>query len=156
MDAKELTRATIRKVPLLQADEQVRSAVARILDSGLPALPVVESDGRLYGIFGERELIAAVFPGYVSQLRSAAFVPQSLDEVLERRLACADEPVSKYATTEPVAVGLDHSDVQLAEIFLHHRVLIIPVTDEDGCVSGVVTRSAFFEALVRRFLERTS
>jgi CBS-domain-containing membrane protein len=126
------------------------------VESGLPALPVIDGEDRLLGIFGEREFIAALFPGYVAELRSAAFVPQALDELLERRLDCAAESVAKYVNTEPVAVGLDHSDVQLAEIFLHHQVLIVPVVDAQRRVEGVVTRSAFFEALVRHFLERAS
>ena len=46
----------------------------------------------------------------------------------------------------------DYSDVQVAEIFLHHRVLMIPVV-EDGRVVGVITRSDFFERLADRLME---
>ena len=53
--------------------------------------------------------------------------------------------------TEHVDVGPDFSDVGLAEIFLHHRVLIVPVTD-DKRVVGVITRSDFFAAVADRFL----
>ena len=42
--------------------------------------------------------------------------------------------------TEHVDVGPDHSDTQVAEIFLHHRVLIVPVVDH-GRVTGVITRA---------------
>ena len=56
--------------------------------------------------------------------------------------------------TEHVDVGTDFSDAQVAEIFLHHRVLIVPVLD-DGRVVGVITRTDFFRALAERFLERT-
>ena len=37
--------------------------------------------------------------------------------------------------TEHVDVGPDFSDTQVAEIFLHHRVLVVPVVD-DGRVDG--------------------
>jgi CBS domain-containing protein len=57
--------------------------------------------------------------------------------------------------TEHVDVGPDFSDVELAEIFLHHRVLIIPVT-EDKRVIGLVTRSDFFRAVAERFLANSS
>jgi len=43
----------------------------------------------------------------------------------------------------------DFSDTQLAEIFLHHRVLIIPIVDA-GRVTGIVTREDFFRALAQR------
>jgi CBS domain-containing protein len=49
------------------------------------------------------------------------------------------------------AVGSDFSDAQVAEIFLHHRVLIVPVGD-DGRVVGVITRADFFRSVAERFL----
>ena len=41
----------------------------------------------------------------------------------------------------------------MAEIFLHHRVLIVPVTD-GGRVVGVITRGDFFRSVAERFLGR--
>src|ERR671919_395196 len=41
-----------------------------------------------------------------------------------------------------------------AEIFLHHRVLVVPV-ERSGRPIGVVTRTAFFRQLAERFLART-
>jgi hypothetical protein len=36
--------------------------------------------------------------------------------------------------------------VQLADVFIPHRVLIVPVTD-DGHVQRIITRSEFFKAI---------
>jgi len=149
MSPDSILRATVRKAPLARADESVGDTVDRLVESELPALPVVDGDGRLVGIFGEREFIGALFPGYLSELHSAAFVPGSIDEVIEQRLECRAKPVAQYVNSEHVDAGEDFSDTQLAETFLHHRVLIIPVVDS-GQVRGIVTRSAFFRALVER------
>jgi CBS domain-containing protein len=54
--------------------------------------------------------------------------------------------------TEHIEVGADFSDAQVAEIFLHHRVLLVPVVEERRVV-GVITRSDFFRALAERVLE---
>jgi CBS domain-containing protein len=129
----------------------VGDAVRDILDSGLPALPVVDDDDALVGIFGEREFMTALFPGYVGELRFAGFVPKSLDEVIEKRAACRADPIGDHMNTEHVEVAVDASDVQVAETFLHHRVLIVPVT-ERGQVKGVITRSDFFGKLADRVL----
>jgi CBS domain-containing protein len=74
----------VREAPLLREDTTVEEAVRAIVDSGLPALPVVDRGGRLAGIFGEREFMAALFPGYVGELRFAGFVSKGLDEALEK------------------------------------------------------------------------
>ena len=142
-----------RDVPLLRAEEPVREAVVKVVEADLPALPAVNAGERYAGIFGEREFITAIFPGYVKSLGYAAFVPKSLEAAIEKRQACRREPVNQHMNREHIDVPTDFSDLQLAEIFIHHRVLIIPVTD-DGRVCGIVTRTDFFTALAERFVGR--
>jgi CBS domain-containing protein len=154
MSPEKLVKLAMREAPLLRTSQDIASAVDQILDSGLPALPVVDASGRLCGIFGEREFIAALFPGYLRELRSARFVSPAIDELLQRRAQCRDEPVSRYMTTDHVDVAREPSDAQIAETFLHHRVLILPVVD-GGRVVGVITRSDFFRALAERFIDVT-
>ncbi len=147
----KLSRDLVQKTPLLEVDQTVADAIPTLLDSGLPALPVVDADGALKGIFGEREFIAALFPGYLKELSYAGFVKSTLDEAIETRTACRYEPVAKHMNTEHIDVGADFSDAQIAETFLHHRVLVIPVV-VSGQVQGVITRSDFFRSLAERFL----
>ena len=151
MSPRTVTDPLLREAPLLRASDTVADATRALLDSELPALPVVENDERLLGIFGERELLGAVFPGYLKELRHAAFVKRSLEDALEKRSSCRAEEVGKYANTEHIDVGSDFSDAEVAEIFLHHRVLLVPVTD-GGKVIGVITRSDFFRSVAERFL----
>jgi CBS domain-containing protein len=146
-----ISRPLVREVPLLRQDDSVEEAVEAILDSGLPALPVIDDHGQLAGIFGEREFMVALFPGYVGELRFAGFIPKGLDEALEKRAACRKERVAQHMNTEHVDVPEDASDVQVAETFLHHRVLIVPVRGNGG-LKGVITRSDFFTQLAERFL----
>jgi CBS domain-containing protein len=147
-----LTDPLLREVPTLTTNDPVGDAVRKIIDSGLPALPVVDDDGTYCGIFGEREFITAVFPGYFGELKHAGFVPRSLESALQKRASCGQEPVRDWMNTEHVEVASDFSDAQVAEIFLHHRVLLVPVVD-DHRVTGVITRNDFFRALAERVLE---
>ena len=143
----------LRDVPILRQDDTVSAAAGWIIAAGVPALPVVKTDGRLHGIFGEREFMAAIFPGYVSELKFAGFVREALDDAIKNRSAALLEPVGKFANRERIAVRESHSAAQLAETFLHHRVLIVPVVDVDRQVRGIVTRSDFFARVVERTSE---
>jgi CBS domain-containing protein len=146
----QITMQSIREVEPLGADELIGPAARRLIAEELPALPAVESDGRFVGIFGEREFMLALFPGYMNELHSAAMVSRSVDETIERRSGCSDEPIRRYLTTDHVLVEDDYSDTQLAELFLHHRVLVVPIATR-GRVHALVTRSDFFATLVDRF-----
>jgi CBS domain-containing protein len=145
-----IVNKALREIEPLDADELIGPAARRVIDEGLPGLPAVEKDGSFAGIFGEREFMAALFPGYVGELASAAMVSRSVDETIERRSECAEQPIRNWLTTDHVLVEDDYSDTQLAELFLHHRVLIVPIANE-GRVHAVVTRHDFFCALVERF-----
>jgi CBS domain-containing protein len=151
MSPQRIASTVRREVLLLRDDERLAAAVKELIAADVPALPVVDATGKLCGIFGEREFIGALFPGYLTTLGYAGFIPRSLDAALEKRAACAGEPVGRYMNTEHIDVGEDFSDTQLAEIFLHHRVLIIPIVDK-GRVTGIVTREDFFRALAQRLL----
>ncbi len=155
MSPQSLSHDLVRDTPVLRVADTVEHAVRTLLDTDLAALPAVDGDGRLKGIFGEREFMTALFPGYIGQLKYAGFVKHPLDDAIEKRATCANEHIGQHLNTDHVDVGPDYSDVQLAETFLHHRVLIIPVIDNKRLV-GVITRSDFFRRIADRFLAATS
>ena len=150
MSPQTISDRTLESPVPLREDDTIRAAVGRLLKEGYPALPVTSAAGKLVGIFGEREFMRALFPAYFDGLRSARFVTRSLDSALENRLQCADEPVSRWMNIEHVEISADASDAHIAETFLHHRGLILPVID-GGAVIGMITRRDYFTELARRF-----
>ncbi len=150
MSPRSITEGVREDAPVLRETDTLARAVEMLVASDLPALPVTDAQDRYRGIFGEREFIGAIFPGYVNTLGYAGFIPKPIEAVLEKRREAAGEPVAKHMNTEHVDVPADASDTQIAETFLHHRVLIVPITDH-GRVVGVLTRAAFFRALAERF-----
>ena len=152
MSPRSLSDVVLHSPAPIRTTDTVEVAVGRLLESEMPALPAVDERGAYRGIFGEREFMSALFPGYLGQLQGTAFLSRSIDDALEKRDTCRQDRVERYLNTEHVDVGPDYSDTQVAEIFLHHRVLIIPIVD-GGEVRGVITRRDFFRAVAERFLE---
>ncbi len=150
-----LAQQLLRPARVLREDETVATAVQELRAGDLRALPVVDARERFTGVFGEREFFAALFPGYMGELHNAAFITAALDDTIERRVACASVPVAEFLTRDHVDVPRSASDLQLAETFLHHRVLIVPVL-EDRRVVGVIDRRDFFAALAESFLSKLS
>ena len=155
MSPSRFTNPLVREAPSIRAEQPVADALQAMADADLPAVPVVDGDGRLLGIFGEREFIGALFPGYVAEMTFAGFVPRELETALEKRAGCGREAVGSHLNTEHIDVDADHySDTQVAEVFLHHRVLLIPVVDSGRRVVGVLTRRDFTTALAERLKAR--
>ena len=154
MSGTDIDHLIRRDAPVLRVTDPIASGVQALLDAELPALPVADESGHLAGIFGEREFIEALFPGYLGQLRHTAFVPRSLDDMLERRQTCREEPDGKHMNRERIHVSAAGSEIQIAELFLHHRVLIIPVV-AGRHVEGLITRRDFFAEAAGRLLAST-
>ena len=62
MPRTSLTERLVKSAVVLSADDSVVSGVRKLLGSGLPALPVVDTHGSLIGIFGEANSYARCFP----------------------------------------------------------------------------------------------
>jgi CBS domain-containing protein len=153
MSPRQVSEPLLRDAPTVRDTDTVTTATEVLLASDLPAAPVLDDRDRVVGIFGEREFLGAVFPGYLRELKHAGFVRRSLDDALEKRDECRTEPVGRHMNTEHICVDRDFADVAVAEIFLHHRVLLVPVT-EDGRLIGVITRADFFRSVAERFLAK--
>ena len=105
MSPRTVSDPLLQDAPLLHVGDTVGHAVRKLLETDLPALPVVDERERLHGIFGEREFLAAVFPGYLDILKYAGFVKRSLEDALEKRRECRSEPVAKWVSTETSTSG---------------------------------------------------
>ncbi len=152
MSPRTVADAVLRPAPVLRDTDTLGEAVARVVESELPGLPVADAQGRYAGLFGEREFLQALFPRYVQTLGYAGFVTRSIEDALEKRARTAGDHVREWMNTEHVDVPADAADVQLAETFLHHRVIVVPVVDDARRVVGVVLRRDFFAALAERYL----
>jgi len=147
-----IINSIIREVVPLADTDPVGYAGRRVVESGLPALPVIDRDGRYVGLFGEREYMTAIFPGYVGTLMNARMIRRSLDATIEPHMASQDKPIRPYLTTDPVLLEDDYSDAEMAETFLHHRITVVPIATE-GRVHSVVTRGEFFLELYGRITD---
>jgi len=124
--------ADLRSLPLVDASvpetATFAEAVALLFKAQVPALAVLGSDGLLVGVVSELDVLRAVFPGYLAELRHTAFLdddPMGLDE---RARAIRSRPVSELARQVEPLDG-DDSETHAAELFLHLGEQALPVMD---------------------------
>lgn len=147
-------------VRLLGEIELVDASVARtasvleaarvLLASGVSAIAVVDGDGRVVGLFTDDDVLRALLPGYVRELRHTAFLES--EEAVDALAAGADkgsaEAVERHMR-EPVTVDLRTSAIHVAERFLHAPWGALAAVENDRFV-GMVDQLEFVRALMRR------
>jgi CBS domain-containing protein len=144
--------AELRDLPLVNASvpasATVAEAAARLFQAQVPAIAVVTDDGRLAGIVSELDLLRAVFPGYLAELRHTAFLEDDPDALGERARAVRDRSVSELARKVEVLDG-DESETHAAERLLHTGEQALPVI-EGGRLLGMLSIAALCHSRLDR------
>jgi CBS domain-containing protein len=117
-----MTRPAIRVAP----STPVREATALLIQHSFAALPVVNADEEIVGIFTEADALSCV-----------AAEPPDFDCVVE-----------KVMTTPVEVVSLDTDVARIARYMLADRLRCVPVIDE-GALVGVISRRDLLRPLVR-------
>lgn len=123
-------------------------AVSTLFEASVPAIAVVTESGAVAGLFGEGDLLRAVFPGYLRELRHTAFLPDDAAVLNELAEKVAFRPVGEFA--RPVeALTSDDSQTHAAERFMHSGEYALPVVD-GGRFIGMLSIAALCHARVDR------
>lgn len=121
----------VRPTPTLHPEDSLSKALHQLRLSPAHALPVV-SDGRLMGVLAEVDLLEAL-------RRAGGSLASGLDAV----------PVVAAMTRE-VTTGLAHSSIASAwETMATGRIKLLPVLDDQGRFTGIVSRNDLLAAMHR-------
>jgi CBS domain-containing protein len=148
------TAATImtREVVHVAEGDDVQVVAKRLLESGHHSLPVLDQDGRVVGMIGERDLIDAHrqihLPTVLSLLDSVIPISGWREYEEELRKATAVTAL-QLATPKPEVAHLGDSVESLADRILKRNLHALPVVDDGGHLLGIVSRSDILRALIQ-------
>ena len=117
-------RAMMRSAPKVKRTDDVREVARVLVEGGTKVAPVFEA-GRLWGIVTEDDILAAVL--------------EHLDALVVDQIYTEDV----VTVTEETTVG------QTINLLREHGISRLPVLDEDGLLSGMVTRHDIVDIVVR-------
>ena len=144
--------ADLRDLPLVHASISESAtfgeAAGRLFEAQVPAIAIIGDDGKLVGIVSELDMLRAVFPGYLVELRHTAFLEDDPDALHERARAVRDRRVGELARKVEVLDG-DESETHAAERLLHTGEQALPVT-EGGRFLGMLSIAALCHSRLDR------
>lgn len=144
--------ADLRELPLVDAwvprEATFGEAVERLFAAQVPALAVLEEDGRVVGIVSELDVLRAVFPGYLAELRHTSFLDDDPVALDERARQVRMRTVAEVARNVESLEG-DESETHAAERFLHTGEQALPVVEGTRFL-GMLSMSALCQARLER------
>jgi len=154
MTAAQKTAADImtREVVSVGENDDVQTVAKRLLESGHHSLPVLDEDGRVVGMIGERDLIDAHrqihLPTVLSLLDSVIPISGWREYEEELRKATAVNAL-QLATPGPEVASPEDTVERLADRILKRNLHALPVVDGVGHLLGIVSRSDILRALIQ-------
>ncbi|MBD0337789.1 MAG: CBS domain-containing protein [Thermoleophilia bacterium] len=114
----------------------------------LAAIAVLDEADRVVGLFTQDDMLAGLFPGYLTELRHTAFLQEGLDALAARAEIAGGHPVAKHMRS-PLSVDVEASAAHVAERFLHCEWGAIAVVENERFV-GMLDQGEFCRTILSR------
>ena len=127
----------------------LRSAVQALADADMVALPVTDETGRLVGILDEEDLLVLAEDPHLVEQEAALSRFWQLGggrRAVEHLRVIQAKRVSEVMGHHPPAVQVSARCEHAAEVMADHHAGMLPVTDDEGRLVGVLTRQGLLEA----------
>ena len=105
-------------IPYMSADDMVKEAIGRMIDSGSGVVLVTDAGGALEGIVSERDVMTRV-----------------AGEERDPKTTTLATIMTTKVVTAPLETDLDKAIYTMRE----HRIRHLPVLDEKGCIAGMIS-----------------
>jgi CBS domain-containing protein len=139
----------------LKRKQTVAEGLRLMLENRLLAIPIVDDDGRYFGMLGKSKIISLLLPRIVAAEPAMAdagvtlnfgFISETLDDARQRYAEVANHPVEAHAMLDTPVLRPDTS-LMNALLFLYRARNFLPVVDEENHrLVGVVST---WDALAR-------
>ena len=103
----------------------------------IPALPVVDADGKLVGNISEMDLLKNLFPSMEDIMTGDA--AQEIDRMMSNYSMEMEQRVSDMMIKNPISVTPDQHVLKATAKMTNNRFRRIPVVDSDGKLVGVMS-----------------
>lgn len=153
MKVKDIMETDVRH---LSPEISARDALYNILNQHISGLPVIDSNGKLVGMFTEKDILKYILPSYVEQV-GKYFYGETPKAIINKFAGLDKIKVKDIMRKEVVIITEDSSLGEAAHLVLTKKARRIPVVKE-GKVIGIIAREDILKAFAHEagFLRRVS
>ena len=137
-----------KQVTSISPNVSAKEALDLLLKMQISGLPVISKDGKLVGMFTEKDILINILPSYIEKVGSFVYEenPKSIKRKFQDLLNLS---VSRLMRKDAVTVDENMSLCEVARLMLTQKVRRIPVLDKEKRVVGIVAREDIIKAYVR-------
>jgi len=132
----------------LTPDTSAKEAVELLQKKEISGLPVIDANGKLAGMFTEKDVLAYILPSYIEKV--GHFVYQENPKAVKTKFSqLGHVKVSQLMRHDVTIVHEDVTLCEVARMMLIKKVRRIPVVDRAGKIVGIVARCDILNGLAK-------
>lgn len=136
-----------RNTTTLSSDMSAMEAAKKLSELKISGLPVVDSDGRLVGMFTEKDILKAILPSYVEKV--GKFIYEENPKGTKKKLeGLSGISVGDLMRKEVITITEETDCYEAARVMLTQKARRVPVIDRENKVIGIVARCDVLKAFM--------
>ena len=142
----KVKEAMVKEVDSLSPDISVKEAMDILLKRKISGLPVIDTAGKLAGMFTEKNILSYLLPSYIEKV--GRFVYEENPKATKKKLAeLCQIKISQLMRKEVVTTTEETALCEAARIMLTQKARRLPVVDKEGKVVGIIAREDILRAM---------
>ncbi len=138
----------IKDVVSVNPDDNVEEALTRLFEMQISGLPVIDAQGKLIGMFTEKEVLSYILPSYIEKV--GRFIYEENPKSTRKKLQeLTKMKVRQLMRRDVVTTAEDTTLCEVARIMLTQRARRLPVIDKTGKVVGIIARCDILKAMAK-------
>ncbi len=143
MKVKEIMTKEVVSVKL---DDNARDALALLFKMQISGLPVIDANGKLAGMFTEKEVLSYTLPSYIENVGRFIY-EENPKSVRNKFKELCNIKVEKLMRKDVITTTEDTALCEAARVMLTQKARRLPVLDKTGKVVGIIARNDILKAL---------
>ena len=145
MKVKEIMTKEIVSV---KPEDNAKEALGLLFKMRISGLPVIDSKGKLAGMFTEKDVLKHILPSYLEKV--GRFVYEENPKSIKKKFqGLVNLSVAQLMRKDVITVDEDTSLCEVTRLTLIQNIRRIPVLDKEKRVVGIVAREDIVKAYAK-------
>jgi CBS domain-containing protein len=138
----------IKEVVSISPDENALEALRVLSKRQISGLPVVDAQGKLVGMFTEKDVLSYILPSYIEKV--GRFIYEEDPKATRKKFSDLKMlTVGQLMRKEVITIKEETGMVEAARVMLTQRARRLPVLDAAGKMVGIVARCDVLRAMAK-------
>lgn len=145
MKIKEIMK---KEVVSVKPEDNAMDVLNLLFKREISGLPVIDTQGKLVGMFTEKDILSYVLPSYIEKV--GRYIYEENPKSIKKKFSDLSKiKVSQLMRREVITAKEDTTLCEVAKDMLTQKARRIPVLDKTGKVAGIVARCDVLKALAK-------